>query len=329
LSLSVAIVGAGLTGSLVAHQLSQAGFSTTLFEKSRGRGGRASTRQMSWGQFDLGVPLIPATDKHFIEFMDQLVGRAHRWPETVLQISRSMSTNKNVDSSFFVFDGKMNSICRYWLQSSHFKPNSLVTDVRYLQNRGWQLCIEQHWQETFFDVLICTAPWPQTKLLLEHANLPLTLAEQKWVSCWSIGIKLRADIKPQSKVIYLENNALQTLIFDSEKPNRPVLQDQQQIWVAQLNHQLSAILGKDGKAEAITLACDSLCQFFKLDPQAIQHTEGHFWRLARSEREQLPLGIIHHQNSNLIAGGDWSFGASVQSAFKASQEITANVLKIR
>ena len=328
---SVAIIGAGLTGSLVAHQLSQENYKVTVFEKSRGSGGRASTRQMPWGQFDLGMPVIPATDMHFLAFMAQLAveGKASRWPETEQEIIRNTATNNSNNSVSFVFDGKMNMICRHWLQSSHFQPNSLVTNIRHKKGLGWQVCIAQDWHETFFDVLICTAPWPQTKRLLEYANLPLALTEQNWLSCWSIGVKLSADTKPHTKVINLADNDVQSLIFDSEKPNRPVLPSRQQIWVAQLNHQLSASLGKDGKTEAIALAWESLKQFFGLDQQAILFTEAHFWRFARSESGQAALGIIHLQDSNLIAGGDWSFGASAQSAFKASQEITAKVMKIR
>ena len=330
MSLSVAIIGAGLTGSLVAHQLSHAKLSITVFEKSRGLGGRASTKRLPWGQFDLGVPLIPATDTTFIDFMQQMASQrqAHQWPGPEQQTFRSSLSNDNNAAQFFVFDQKMNSMCHHWLQASDVQTSSMVTEVRYQQGRGWQLCLEQQWQQAFYDVLICTAPWPQTKTLLRHIDEEAFSLEQIWASCWSIGIKLQSSIKPKMKVIHLANNALQTLVFDSEKPNRPVLQNNEQIWVAQLNHSLSATLGKEGKVQAINLACASLCQYFNLSTDVIQHAEGHFWRYARSEKEQKPLGIIYNQQKNLIAGGDWSCGASVQSAFKAAQAISQKVLQI-
>jgi len=328
--LSVAIIGAGLTGSLVAHQLSHAKLSITVFEKSRGLGGRASTKRLPWGQFDLGVPLIPATDTTFIDFMQQLASQrqAHQWPGPEQQTFRSSLSNDNNAAQFFVFDQKMNSMCHHWLQASEVQTNSEVTEVRYQLGLGWQLCIKQHWQQVFYDVLICTAPWPQTKTLLGRIDEEAFSPAQTWASCWSIGIKLLSSIKPNMKVIHLANNALQTLVFDSEKPNRPSLQNNEQIWVAQLNHELSATLGKEGKAEAIKLACAALCQYFNLSAEVIQHTEGHFWRFARSQKGQKPLGIIHNQSNNLIAGGDWSFGASVQSTYNAAQTISQIVLQI-
>ena len=331
MSLSVAIIGAGLTGSLVAHQLAHTTFKIRVFEKSRGLGGRASTKRLPWGQFDLGVPLVPATDKSFMDFMQHLVsrGQAHHWPETEQHTFRQSPSSDNNTAQYFVFEQKMNSMCQHWLQACDVQTNSVVTNVRYQRGRGWQLCIEQQWQPTFYDVLICTAPWPQTKTLLEHIDEKVFSPEQTWASCWSIGIKLQSTIKPKMKVIQLANNALQTLVFDSEKPNRPVLQNNEQIWVGQLNHELSVTLGKEGKAQAIKLACASLCQYFNLSPEVVQATEGHFWRFARSQKGQKPLGIITHQQKNLIAGGDWSFGASVQSAYKAAQAISLTVLQIR
>ena len=331
MSLSVAIIGAGLCGSLIAHRLSQEKCSTTVFEKSRGRGGRASTKLMPWGQFDLGVPLIPATAQNFIGFMSQLEleGRAHRWPATKQHIFQKSSTDQHLNTQYFVFNGKMNSICHHWLQSSDFRPDSLVTNIKYQRGRGWQLRIDETWAEEFFDVLICTVPWPQAKILLDNSGIAMSAAEQPWASCWSIGIKIHSVTKPNARVIHFQDHPLQTLILDSEKPERPELRDEEQIWVAQLNHELSASLGKIGKDKAILVASQSLCQYLNIEHCAVQYTEGHFWRFARSEKGQKPLGIIHHQDTNLLVGGDWSFGASVQSVFNASLAIMEKVLQLR
>jgi len=46
----VAIVGAGVAGLLCARDLNRLGIACTVFEKSRGLGGRLARRQHAWGE---------------------------------------------------------------------------------------------------------------------------------------------------------------------------------------------------------------------------------------------------------------------------------------
>src|SRR5713101_5342438 len=55
---SVAIIGAGCSGLAAAHELRDAGYSVTLFEKSRDVGGRAATRKQQGFVYDHGAQYI-------------------------------------------------------------------------------------------------------------------------------------------------------------------------------------------------------------------------------------------------------------------------------
>src|SRR5260370_18840613 len=55
---SVAIIGAGCSGLAAAHELRDAGYSVTLFEKSRNVGGRAATRKQQGFVYDHGAQYI-------------------------------------------------------------------------------------------------------------------------------------------------------------------------------------------------------------------------------------------------------------------------------
>ena len=44
----VAVIGAGMAGATCARLLADAGLDVTLFDKSRGVGGRMSTRRAEW-----------------------------------------------------------------------------------------------------------------------------------------------------------------------------------------------------------------------------------------------------------------------------------------
>lgn len=65
MSLKIAIVGAGPAGLACAHRLATAGAAVTLFEKSRGVGGRCATRRSDLGAFHHGAPSFTAQGAAF------------------------------------------------------------------------------------------------------------------------------------------------------------------------------------------------------------------------------------------------------------------------
>lgn len=61
----IAVIGAGIAGLTLAGDLQAAGHAVTLFEKSRGPGGRCATRRSTAGPFDHGAPHFSATTAAF------------------------------------------------------------------------------------------------------------------------------------------------------------------------------------------------------------------------------------------------------------------------
>ena len=61
----IAIIGVGMAGVTCARTLRQAGHHVTLFEKSRGLGGRMSTRASAFGGFDHGAQYFTVRDPRF------------------------------------------------------------------------------------------------------------------------------------------------------------------------------------------------------------------------------------------------------------------------
>jgi len=65
MSAHIAIVGAGLAGLTCARRLADAGVEVTVFEKSRGPGGRCATRRSDFGPFHHGAPSFSARSPAF------------------------------------------------------------------------------------------------------------------------------------------------------------------------------------------------------------------------------------------------------------------------
>jgi predicted NAD/FAD-dependent oxidoreductase len=333
--MKIAIVGAGLTACLLSKFLSadsQDDAEITIFEKSRGCGGRASTKQTPWGQCDLGATIIPIKGDAFSHFMHGLaqLGIASQWPSKVYssQPNRDSSfslTEFKSDRQYFVFNQKMNSACRQWINGAKLNTQSVVSQIRKQAQQGWQLKVADTWSPELFDKLVVTAPWPQSMTLLNESGLfsELSADAQNWTSCWSVGLKVVPTKASEFDLIYQKNHPVQTLVRDSAKPSRPSVKVNnksglEEIWVVQLSHAESDKLTKEGKQKAIDLASHNLCELLQLSPGAVSETYAHYWRYARPSSGEKPLGIIEHQQSGLLVGGDWSFGVSIESAFEAA-----------
>ncbi|WP_339721640.1 NAD(P)-binding protein [uncultured Paraglaciecola sp.] len=330
--MKIAIVGAGITGCLLANALDSENLDVSIFEKSRGCGGRASTKQTDFGQCDIGATIVPALKVEFANFMQQLCNQnlASKWPQNVY-VADQIKGNKHAlerfisDREYYVFNEKMNAACRHWARNSHLHTNSLISQIRYCVGKGWQLKLNDAWQTEWFDKVVVTAPWPQSQAIIEQSELSLRLPNfsQSWTSCWSIAVKLERLVATDVDLIYLKNHPIQTLVRDSGKPQRPLVVTSQtdqksEIWIAQLSNKLSDSLGSQERDQAISIATKGLCEFFDLPDKAVSNTYGHYWRYARPSAGQKPLGILSNHELGVYVGGDWSFGASIESAYEGS-----------
>ena len=78
----IAIIGAGLTGLACAKKLSLANLSPIVFEKSRGLGGRLSTRRNgNHISFDHGAQYVSANGYTFQKYLNKAIekGVAAEW----------------------------------------------------------------------------------------------------------------------------------------------------------------------------------------------------------------------------------------------------------
>jgi|GEM_PF-4355492 hypothetical protein len=338
--MKVAIVGAGITGCLLANFIESKSVDVSIFEKSRGCGGRASTKQTDWGQCDLGATVMLAQKVGFIDFMQRLCDEdiVSQWPRNIFVSNQNTDIKQSLENfvsnnNHYVFNSKMNAACRHWIKNANLHTNNLISQIRYIFGKGWQLQSNGLWQAELFDKVVLTAPWPQSKVLIEQSDLSLKLPDfsQSWTSCWSIAFKLDQLVVSDVDLVYLENQSIRTLVRDSGKPLRPEVFDantggESEIWVAQLTNNLSDDLGKEGKDKAISIATKGLCELFNLPDKSVLNTYAHYWRYARPREGQKPLGILNQHEYGVYAGGDWSFGTSIESAYEAALALSQSII---
>ena len=85
-----AIIGAGIAGITCARTLVQAGHQVTVFEKSRGVGGRMSTRSTPFGSFDHGTQYFTVRDARFTQAIETAPGVCKPWSANAVRVLDAM-----------------------------------------------------------------------------------------------------------------------------------------------------------------------------------------------------------------------------------------------
>jgi predicted NAD/FAD-dependent oxidoreductase len=192
-SRSIAVIGAGASGAACAQGLRLAGHRVTVFDKSRGVGGRMATRRAKWfdatGQavtveFDHGAPHFAARSPRFRAALAraEAAGVVTRWSPRVHVESPLSGAGEQ-----YLARGTMPSLCRFWLEGT---PVRLDYTVAGLHRRadGWHLLSAGGQAEGPFDQVVLAVPPRQAAALLSghHARWSQALMSIRMEPCWTL-----------------------------------------------------------------------------------------------------------------------------------------------
>jgi renalase len=117
---NIAVIGAGMAGVTCARTLAQAGHTVTVFEKSRGFGGRMATRQSPFGTFDHGVQYFTVRDPRFSQAITTTKAPVRPWSANAVRVldalGRVAEAALPTHEAHWVATPGMNGLVRYWAQ---------------------------------------------------------------------------------------------------------------------------------------------------------------------------------------------------------------------
>ena len=159
------VIGAGISGLVLARALVATGVSVVVVEKSRGYGGRMATKRMGDAVFDQGAQYFTARDPAFVTLTDAWTerGLARNWPG---------STHRRL-----VGAPSMTAVPKALAEGLEILREHKVTQARRDASGGWELDIEERGMIRA-ERLLFACPVPQALAILKaggHA-LPIDVA---------------------------------------------------------------------------------------------------------------------------------------------------------
>ena len=319
----IAVIGAGIAGLACARELARADAKVTVFEKSRGLGGRLGTRRQGNLGFDHGAQFISARSRPFVKFAE-VAGRAGvlaRWAPRILEDDRLWEAPVE---DWFVGQPGMSALVRPLSRTVDLQSGVGIHEIIQSQ-RGWELQADSGRQNNIFDAIAVAVPAPQALTLLgPHGRTFRHLHEVRMAPCWAGMFAFEQPVDVGADVRRWTRGPLTWAACDSSKPNRP---PGLHCWVV---HASVAWSQEHLEADATEVAQLLLREFAAATGARLPapaHAQAHRWRHAFVEQ---PLGLPCLVDEEIAAGacGDWCIAPRVEAAFESGRTLAHSLVSL-
>jgi len=308
----IGIIGAGITGLTCARELNASGFDVEVFEKSRGLGGRTSTRRTDSGlRFDHGAQFYTADDPRFQTMTTEWLSRGvvAEWTGRVVDIDGA----KIVDASpqvRYVGVPSMSAMAVDLGTGLRVRTGTQVIGIKRTSS-GWTIETEVQEIAGPFDTLVITLPAPQAAGLLATHPFAEVASSVQMTACWAVMVAFESRVDAPWDGAFIKGSPLAWVARNSSKPGRESKTD---CWVLHASPEWTA-LNLENSADVTAL--DLLGAFESVTSKQLpahNHLVAHRWRYSQGTDPNHRRTLTDQENG-LIVCGDWLSGGRIEDAF--------------
>jgi len=326
--LRVAIIGAGVSGATLASLIHQ-NVELVVFEKSRGVGGRLSTRRVdNIGAFDHGAQFFTCRTPEMQPLVEELLekGCIVPWEAPLVRIDAATGTSEPATPGpRYVGVGKAARLVEELLEGGALTLR-LDTEVAKLSRQGQAWIVADHAGTSFghFDILVLTTPPKQAATLLDGVadnSLVQHLHNVPMAPCWCLLAYWPEATNTPFAGAFVQNSPLSWVARNETKPGRSI--NEGEIWTVHASATWSASRSKEQGAEVERELSDALRALLgrNQEPSWIQ---SHYWRYAQAAA---PQTVACYWDSRLRLGlcGDWFPGERLEGAFISAWHLALEI----
>ena len=327
----IAVIGTGIAGAACAASLQQAGEQVSLFDKSRGAGGRMATRRAEWtdgagrpqtAEFDHGTPWFTARHPRFVAALARAerAGAVRAWRPQVHAAWPAQTSRPG-----FVATPGMPALCRHLLGDLPVHTGQAVQRLQR-NTAGWQLVLEDGVPAGPFDQVMLALPPAQAAVLLagHQDGWADALAAQRMHACWTL-MAVTDDADWPWDAADIDRGPLALVLRNDRKPGRQARLGQAS-WVAHATPAWSAAHLEAAPADVAQALAAALAALLPAGPLRWHHRAVHRWRYAMpAEASPLGLECLFDGEVGLGVCGDYFGAGGVEAAWRSGDELADTV----
>lgn len=327
--MSILIVGAGFTGSVLSKALRVTApeLTLTVWEKSRGAGGRQATKRDGEHSCDIGAQYLThwKSDEFFKPYMKVLKSTQviHELKGNII----NAPTKYDGDCVHYVAQKGMNSTSKYFLSGTNVFYGTKVTSLRMLEDKV-EVKNEQG-RSAIFDAVVFTIPAPQLLDInmdgLMSQEISDSISKVQFTPRFSLMAVFEEAPEYDWVMKYHDDDVVRFTVWDNVKRSHgldPTLLIHTSALYAVRNTDVKT------KEEVGEEMLERLKELFPELP-APKKAIPHFWRYGQTYKPYpgAPGLVTINENPLIVAGGDSFMQTSNLSMCAKAAELLADRVK--
>ena len=324
---SIAIVGAGFSGIILAQKLKNIG-EVKIFEKARGVGGRMASRIKDDFNFDFGAQFFIAKKPEFKEFLKPFIEQKilMPWCGNFVEIDNYKITYQRQwpeEKNHFVPAIKMNQFCKELARDLDI---SLQTRIAKIEKNAkkWQIFDDKNNSLGEFDWLFFSIPAPQLlELIPQECNFFEATKNIKMLGCFALMLGFEKPLNLEYDIALIKNSIISWISSESSKPQRK-------------NSASYTILARNDWADhniendIEDVKKQIIAEFGKIIQQPLDniiHQDIHRWRYANIAKQEKNVKFFLDNNLQIGACGDWLIHGRVEASYLSASALFNEISK--
>lgn len=309
----IAIIGAGLAGLTFASRI-KGKAEITLFEKSRGIGGRMATRYAGDYEFDHGAQYFTAKGKDFQAFLEPFImeGVVCDWNPKLVTITPSGIKPRISNHPSYVAVPRMNGLAKHIVQGLEVIGETQI-EKPCGEAGNWQLTDLSGKDHGPFDWVVFAIPCHQAiERLPEGTAFKNTLEASKMDACFSLMLGFQEAFDPGFDGAFVEDSAIGWMSVNSSKPDRP----KGFSMMVQSHNQWAEEHVDDDRESVMQHLLKEASSLTGHDLTGADHKVLHRWLYASTNT---PAGASYllDETKQIACIGDWCIRGRVEAAFES------------
>lgn len=320
----IAIIGAGLGGSICGRVLSDHGQQVQLFEKSHRASGRASSRVLDAAcAVDHGAQYFTIRDATLERYLASWTeeGLVASWDGKLVSIDSPGDFKAVAEQKRFVGVPTMENLGQHLSRDLQVTCDCEVAQVERLGSQ-YLLRDRQGGERGMFDVVLWNCPPQQVaRLAPEECSWRSRLDCVEMVPCWAVMLKLEQRWSLPWDGAFVNQGQLSWLARDSSKPGRAPIES----WVLHSTGEWAAENLEASKEDVVAGLIEEAQRIAGRELPGCLFARAHRWLYARP-KASLPEACLWDEDRSLGACGDWCGGPRVEGALKSGIAMAGRVL---
>jgi predicted NAD/FAD-dependent oxidoreductase len=326
----LAIVGSGLAGLTAARKLVAAGVEVTLFEKSRGPGGRMASKRLSEpadGSADIGAQYFTVRNPAFREFLTEHASTEcwGLWDGRFRYQGADNGWQKMRPAERYVGIPRMSAITRSLSDGLDVRAGVRIASLGRRDDKTWCLTDTDGQVHEGFDAVLLTPPPAQTVDLLKDSGLAVLADDfnieiSRMQACWTVMVHFPEGAGVDFEALMPNSRLLNWAANNSSKPGR---EDQGEWWVLHGDPDWSDANTEEDPDQVAEQLLNEFLQYgeVRANPGTVKV---HRWLYARPKARTGP-GHLWFPEERIAIAGDWLDGGRVEGAFNSADGLVSRL----